>query len=162
MTRRVKHPKLTRKEELFVAEFLIDGVAAHAADRAGYGTTKGSSKELGYRLMQKPLVRAAIDTARAARVARTQVDADRTILELALIAYTDSDIPNPHPTSDRVRALALLGKHQGLFTDRLEVSGPNGGPIPIDAAALRQRLADRLAGLASAPVVPANGNGRRA
>ena len=32
---------------------------------------------------------------------------------------------------DKVKALELLGKHFGIFTDRLkaEVSGPGGGPI---------------------------------
>lgn len=34
---------------------------------------------------------------------------------------------------DAQAALALLGKHHGLFTDRIEHSGPNGAPIPIQA-----------------------------
>jgi len=153
---------LTAKEALFVEEFLVDGFAARAARRAGYGKTQGSARELGHRLIHKPVVKAAIEKARTARIARTRITADRVLLELAVIGFIDPEIPNPNPASDRVRALALLGKHQGLFNDRLEVSGPAGGPIAIDAAALRERLADRLAGLASVPVVPANGNGRRA
>lgn len=32
---------------------------------------------------------------------------------------------------DKVRNLELLGKHLGMFTDRVEHSGPNGGPIPL-------------------------------
>ena len=32
---------------------------------------------------------------------------------------------------DRLRALELIGKHHKLFTDKQELSGANGGPIPI-------------------------------
>lgn len=32
-------------------------------------------------------------------------------------------------THDKVKALELLGRHLALFTDKTEVSGPNGGPI---------------------------------
>jgi phage terminase small subunit len=32
---------------------------------------------------------------------------------------------------DAQAALALLGKHHGLFTEKVEHSGPGGGPIPV-------------------------------
>lgn len=32
-------------------------------------------------------------------------------------------------THDKVKALELLGKHIGMFTDKVEVTGKNGGPL---------------------------------
>lgn len=32
---------------------------------------------------------------------------------------------------DKLAALEKLGKHAGMFVDRHEVTGPNGGPIPV-------------------------------
>lgn len=32
---------------------------------------------------------------------------------------------------DKVAALKLTGQHLGLFTEKHEVSGPNGGPLPV-------------------------------
>lgn len=32
-------------------------------------------------------------------------------------------------THDKVKALELLGRHVGMFTDKMEVTGKNGGPI---------------------------------
>lgn len=52
-------------------------------------------------------------------------------------------------TNDRMRALELLGKHLGMFVDRKELSGPGGGPIPLeDYAALSDtERSQRLAAL---------------
>lgn len=35
--------------------------------------------------------------------------------------------------NDRTPALALLGKHYKLFTEKVEVAGPNGGAIPVES-----------------------------
>lgn len=53
----------------------------------------------------------------------------------------------------RVKRLELIGRHIGVkaFTDRMEVTGKDGGPIEV-AHTARDRIADRLARLA--PVVP--------
>ena len=40
---------------------------------------------------------------------------------------------------DKAKALELLGKHFGMFIDRKEVSGPNGGPIELTAMTEEQR-----------------------
>lgn len=47
---------------------------------------------------------------------------------------------------DQMRALELVGKHLGLFRDKVEVTGANGGPIEVDD--VRARIAGRLARLA--------------
>ncbi|MBZ9939153.1 terminase small subunit [Mesorhizobium sp. BR1-1-16] len=48
---------------------------------------------------------------------------------------------------DKRAALVDLGKHLGMFKDRVEVSGPNGGPIQSEVSA-RDILAGKLARLA--------------
>lgn len=40
---------------------------------------------------------------------------------------------------DKLTALELLGKHLGMFKERVEVSGPGGGPIPIEEVVVRTR-----------------------
>lgn len=41
--------------------------------------------------------------------------------------------------ADKVKSLELLGKHLGLFVDKLEMSGPGGGPIStVDLAKLTE------------------------
>lgn len=48
------------------------------------------------------------------------------------------------------RALELLGKHLGMFIDVHELSGPDKGPIQTQEVSPRDRLADRIAGIATA------------
>lgn len=54
---------LNYKERLFVAYYLGEskGNASDAAARAGYGSTRQSSGQLGYRLLKKVQIRNAID-----------------------------------------------------------------------------------------------------
>lgn len=76
--------KLTPKQEAFVAEYLIDLNATAAAGRAGY-----SDPNIGRQLITKDNVQDAIAQSRDERAARTQVTADRVVLELARIAFSD-------------------------------------------------------------------------
>ena len=49
-----------------------------------------------------------------------------------------------------LEALTLLGKRHGLFVERTEISGPNGGPIAIDdSAAFDRKMADLAARIMS-------------
>ena len=42
-----------------------------------------------------------------------------------MVVFTDFKL------ADRIRALELIGKHRAMFTDKSEVSGPDGGAIPV-------------------------------
>lgn len=57
----------------------------------------------------------------------------------------------------RVKRLELIGRHIGVkaFSDRMEVTGKDGGPIEV-AHTARDRIADRLAKLS--PVLPPEGS----
>lgn len=72
--------KLTPKQATFVSEYLLDLNATQAAIRAGY--SKNRASEIGYQLLQKTTVQAAIQEAKEARSERIEVSADRVLQEL--------------------------------------------------------------------------------
>ncbi|ESR71192.1 terminase [Pseudomonas aeruginosa VRFPA05] len=78
---------LTKKQRLFVDEYLIDLNATQAAIRAGYSTRRAA--EIGYQLLQRPEVAHAIQAAMAERSRRTEVEADYVIRRLREIDEMD-------------------------------------------------------------------------
>src|SRR4051794_33786192 len=78
---------LNERQARFVAEYLVDLNATQAAIRAGYSTATAS--QIGARLLANVKVAAAIAEAQAARSRRTEVTADRVVLELARVAFGD-------------------------------------------------------------------------
>ena len=70
-----------------MSEIVIDFNAARAARRVGYGRDKANNA--GYRLMQRPTVRAAVERAREGRMERTGLSKERVLLEYARIALAD-------------------------------------------------------------------------
>lgn len=78
---------LTKKQRLFVDEYLIDLNATQAAIRAGYSTRRAA--EIGYQLLQRPEVAQAIQAAMAERSRRTEVEADYVIRRLREIDEMD-------------------------------------------------------------------------
>ena len=114
----------THKQQCFVEEYLIDLNATQAAIRAGY--SKKTAEVQGYQLLQKTLVRAAIDKAMAERSERAHVDQDMVIEGLLKEAQFHGDGASH---SARVGAWGHLGKHLGMFLDRHEHSGPGVGLV---------------------------------
>lgn len=78
---------LTKKQRLFVDEYLIDLNATQASIRAGYSTRRAT--EIGYQLLQRPEVAQAIQAALAERSKRTEVEADYVIRRLREIDEMD-------------------------------------------------------------------------
>jgi phage terminase small subunit len=75
--------KLTERQKLFVFEYLVDFNAKRAAIRAGYSPHSASTH--GPKLLQKPLIKAALGEAQAVRVARTKIDQDFVVNRLVEI-----------------------------------------------------------------------------
>ncbi len=124
-------------KERFVEEFLKDLNAADAAKRAGY--SKRTARQKGYKLRQEPEIQDAIIVAMQARSERTEVDQDWIVERLVenvkramqLEAVTDRE---GKPTGEHTyqgsvanKALELLGRHQGMFTDNVSLKGA--GPV---------------------------------
>lgn len=78
---------LTAQQQRFVEQYLIDLCATQAAIRAGYSVR--SADTLGPRLVRNSGVAAAIESAVAERVKRTNVSQDSVIAELSAIAFSN-------------------------------------------------------------------------
>ena len=76
---------MTDKQKRFCEEYLIDLNATQAAIRAGYKPRSAGS--VGSENLEKPEIRACVDQMLADRSARTGVNADRVVRELAKIAF---------------------------------------------------------------------------
>lgn len=79
--------KLTAKEAVFVEEYLTDLNAGGAAERAGYSSRQKYT--IGYELLRKPEIQAAIQSAMKERSHRTGITNDRVLRELAILGFSD-------------------------------------------------------------------------
>ncbi len=116
--------KLTPKQEAFCREYLVDLNATAAAERAGYR----HPNQQGPRLLVNVGIAAAIAAAQAARSARTQITQDWVLQRL----YEEATFTGEGAShSARVAALKLAGLHLGMFAERHQHTGADGGPIVI-------------------------------
>lgn len=141
--------KLTPKQERFVAEYLIDLNATQAAIRAGY--SEKTAEVQGPRLLGNVRVAEAIKAAQTARAERVNVTQDYV---LAVIFETVERCRQVAPVINRkgeqvlcedrdgtlvpafmfdaagvLKGAEILGKHLGMFKERVEHTGKDGGPI---------------------------------
>jgi phage terminase small subunit len=130
---------MTRKQARFVEEYLIDLNATQAAIRAGY--SKKRANAIGYDLLTNTDIHNTINAALADRAARTQVTADyvlaklKEIVERCLQRAPVVNLKGRQIQDEEGRdvwefnapgankALELLGRHLGMFTDKVEVKG---------------------------------------
>ena len=117
---------LTPKQQRFVEEYLIDLNATQAAIRAGY--SEKTAKEIGNENLTKPNIAKAIAEAQEKLSNKAQVTVEMVVQGLLNEA---KDLSEGSTQSARVSAWAHLGKHLGMFKDKIEHTGPNGGPIDL-------------------------------
>lgn len=144
---------MTKKQKLFVDEYLLDLNATQAAIRAGYSPETAGA--IGAENLKKPQIQNAIARAMAERSSRTGVNAERVVLELAKIAFAnagdlidaqdatvrdgasredlaaiqsikvkymgDMGIEREIRMADKLKALELLGRHLGMFNDKMRL-----------------------------------------
>jgi len=79
--------KITPKQAIFVAEYLIDGNATRAATAAGFEAA--SAAGTGSRLLKNVKVAAAIAAGQARLANKLEITAERVLRELARLAYYD-------------------------------------------------------------------------
>ena len=117
---------LTPKQQRFVEEYLIDLNATQAAISAGY--SEKTAQEIGSENLSKPMVAKAIAEAQEKLSNKAQVTVEMVVQGLLNEA---KDLSEGSTQSARVSAWAHLGKHLGMFKDKIEHTGPNGGAIDL-------------------------------
>lgn len=150
---------LTDKQRRFVDEYLIDLNATQAAIRAGY--SEKTAYSIGSENLTKPEIQIAIAEAQAKRAERVQVDQDyvlKTIVDtverckqakqvydrsggIVMTETPDGDLAPmyKYDASSVLKGAELLGRHLGMFTDKVEMSGK----VAIDSiSALMDDLSD--------------------
>jgi len=132
---------LTRKQQVFVDEYLVALNATEAAIRAGY--TRNSAHVMGCTLMKKPHVAQAIREAMNARAERTRIDADRIVLELARVAFSDlGRIADWGPDGVALKPSNVLTE-----ADRAAIAEVTAHAGPAGAARTHIRLQNKLRAL---------------
>ena len=109
---------LTPKQQRFVEEYLIDLNATQAAIRAGY--SEKTAKSIGQENLTKPDIAKAIQEAQESLSNKTQLTVDIVVQGLLKEAQ---DYAEGSTQSARVSAWAHLGKHLGMFKEKIEHSG---------------------------------------
>jgi hypothetical protein len=132
--------KLTPQQELFIQEYLVDFNGTQAAIRAGY--SEKTARQQASRLLTNVAIGTAIEAGRKQALELVGLTAERILTEVAAVAF--AEVGEPIRPSDKLRALEMAGKHFGLFKDRVEHSGPEGGPIPVDDLAMGRWIALKL------------------
>ena len=130
-----KGSKLNPKQTAFVDEFFVDMNATAAAERAGY--SGNNINRTATELLNHPLVIKEINSRMAERRERLEFSADYVIQKLINIVENTEE-GNPQAA---LRGLELLGKHLGLYRDRQEISGPDGGAIEYEQKMKEDNLA---------------------
>lgn len=111
--------KLNDRQQLFAQEYLVDLNATQAAIRAGY--SQKTARSQGERLLTNVDIAAAIQRGIKERIEKTQITAERVLLELAAIAFMDIEklAEVGGKITDKLKALELIGRHLGMFTDKI-------------------------------------------
>ena len=133
--------KLTAKQRLFVAEYLIDLSATQAAIRAGYSPKQADA--IGYGNLRKPDISSAIQKAMDERAKRIGITQDRVLLEYARIAFYD---PRKLVDADG-KIIPFAGLDED--TARAVVSFDMVSMEKSEGELVKVRLADKLAALNS-------------
>lgn len=115
--------KLTTKQLKFVECYA--GNATEAARLAGYKGNDVTLQSVGKENLRKPLIVQAIKARQ-----------DKSIRPLIATreerqAFWTEVMKGPYKMADRLRAAELLGKSEADFTEKVQVSGQDGGPQVI-------------------------------
>ena len=128
----------------FVEEYIKDLNATQAAIRAGY--SKKTARSQGARLLTNVDILEAIQEAKEERSERTKIDQDYVLTNIqkviercmqvqqvdnCLIQTEDGELAQAFMFKEQgaLKGLELLGKHLGMFKDKIEHSGDPNNPI---------------------------------
>jgi phage terminase small subunit len=138
---------LTAKQEMFIKEYLVDLNATQAAIRAGYSAK--TAGQIGDENLKKPEIRTRIEELKQKRAEKLELDAQWVLDRLVEVTqmsmqakpvekwdYSERKLIETgeyvYDSSGANKALELIGKHLGMFKDKIEHSGNIGVKIVDD------------------------------
>ena len=123
--------KLTLKQQRFVDEYIISGNATQSAIKAGY--SKKYANTNANKLLQNTTIKSAIDKRNAEIQSEKTMDMKEVMERLTAIGRGETSeqqlsnkgevVEVETKTSDRIRAMELIGKRYGAWLDKKEVNG---------------------------------------
>lgn len=123
--------KLTPKQKNFADEYIITGNATQSAIKAGYSEKYANTN--ASKLLQNTTIKTYIDE-RLKQIEDEKImdmkEVMQRLSEIARAEGTEEVVTNQGDvilvkpkTSDQIRAMELIGKRYGAWTDKKEVSG---------------------------------------
>lgn len=126
---------LTHRQRRFCREYIIDFNGTAAAIRAGYSTTYADRQ--AHQLIKNRGIAAFIEYLTASQASKIMsVDADYIIQGIIKI------IDEPTRAGDKLRGYELLARLKGLFIDKQELTGRDGGPIEVEQRRIDEEATD--------------------
>ncbi len=122
---------LTGKQRKFVEEYVKDFSEIEAIYRAGFTpANRGNANKMAANLIRHPLVALSIKELSAKRTQAVIVDVNYVLNTITkTINAMNDQIKDPKAASVLLRASELLARHLGMFVERQELTGKDGGPI---------------------------------
>lgn len=138
---------LTDKHETFCMEYIVDLNATQAAIRSGY--SEKTARAQGSRLLTNADIRARIEELQGERAEKLNITAEWVLTKLTEVVsksmqevevekwdYSEKKLVGTgefvYDSQGANRALELIGKHLGMFKDKVEHSGSIGVQIVDD------------------------------
>lgn len=129
---------LNAKQEIFIKEYLVDLNATQAAIRSGYSEKTAAAQ--ASRLLKDVNIRARIDELQGIRAEKLELDAQWVLDKLVKVTqmsmqakpvekwdYQERKLVETgeyvYDSNGANKALELIGKHLGMFKDKIEHSG---------------------------------------
>lgn len=131
---------LTDKQDMFCKEYIIDLNATKAYTRAGYKCTEEAARKNSSRLMTNDDIRSRIEELQSERAGKLNLDAEWVLKRLKEISdkcmqeepvmkfdYEERKLVETgeyqFDSGGANKATELIGKHLGMFKDKIEHSG---------------------------------------
>jgi phage terminase small subunit len=117
---------LTKRQHIFVKEYLVDSNATRAAIAAGY--SKAAASAIGSRLLRTAKLRQEIEEQTSKRCEKLDITTDFVLEGIRDVTQRAQAIGQ---FGAALKGYELLGKHLKLFTDKTEVTGADGSAVKI-------------------------------
>ena len=143
--------KAPDRQAQFAQEYVVDFNGKQAAIRSGY--SKKTAESQASRLLRNVKVRSEIERLLEDPVGKRNEIRKRNIDELFPLAYTDAAVELKRDKDgnvievsfrDKLRAIELLGKMHGLFTDKVDVAMSGSLNVVRDLSKLTEEELEQL------------------